>query len=79
MNVNELYANIPEDQHGNIAVSADALTITQDGKKPAVVLLKKTVDVNAELTNGAGKTTDRAYLEKSITILKPVVEIITSE
>jgi hypothetical protein len=74
MNINELYANIPEDQHGTIAVSADAVTITQ-GKKSAVVLLKKTIDANAELTDSDGKAADRAHLEKNM-ILKPVADLI---
>jgi hypothetical protein len=33
MNINELYQLLPEDLHGNIAVSAAVVTITgQDGK-----------------------------------------------
>ena len=74
MNVNELYTNIPEDQHGTIAVSADAVTITR-AKKAPVVLLKKTSDVNADLTDTAGKTADRAALEKTSLSLKSVAQI----
>ena len=78
MNVNEFYENIPEDQHGNIVVSDEAVTITQD-KKSAVVLLKKTADANAELTDPYGKAADRAHLEKNITTLKTVAEIQTDK
>ena len=78
MNINELYANIPEDQHGNIAVSEAAVTITQ-AKKAAVVLLKKTADANAELTDSIGKAADRAHLEKNITTLKSVAEVTKIE
>lgn len=74
MNVNELYQNIPEDQHGNIAVSAEAVTITQDKTAP-VVLLKKTAEVNADLTDTTGKSADRAHLESRISTLKPVAEV----
>lgn len=31
MNLNDLYAFIPEDMQGTMAVSADAVSITQDG------------------------------------------------
>ena len=74
MNINELYENIPVDQHGNIAVSADAVTITQ-GKKAAIFLLKKTSDDNADLTDTSGKTMDRAALEKTSLTLKSVAQI----
>jgi hypothetical protein len=74
MNINEVYANIPADQHGNIAVSEAAITITQN-KKAAVVLLKKTANANAELTDSSGKSADRAHLEKNIIALKPVTEV----
>jgi hypothetical protein len=74
MNVNELYENIPVDQHGNIAVSADAVTITR-AKKAAVVLLKKTADANTDLTDSDGKTADRAHLESKLTNLMPLAEI----
>jgi hypothetical protein len=74
MDINDLYANIPENQHGNIAVSADAVTITQD-KKAAVVLLKKSADANAELTDTDGKSADRTHLESKLTNLKPLAEI----
>jgi len=74
MNINELYENVPEDQHGNIAVSDSAVTITQV-KKSAVVLLKKISDANAELTDLDGKAADRAHLEKNITTLKTVAEV----
>jgi hypothetical protein len=73
MNVKDLYANIPEEQYGNIAVSEAAVTITQD-KKAAVVLLKKTADANADLTDSTGKSADRAHLESKMT-LKPITEI----
>jgi len=78
MNINELYANIPEDQHGNIAVSEAAVTITHD-KKAAVVMLKKTADANAELTDSTGKAADRAHLEKNISALKPVADVTKIE
>jgi hypothetical protein len=74
MNVNDLYQTIPEDQHGNIAVSEGAVTITQEKQAP-VVLLKKTAADNADLTDTDGKTADRAHLEKSITTLKPVAQV----
>jgi hypothetical protein len=78
MNVNDVYANIPADQHGNIAVSEGAVTITQ-ARKSAFVLLKKTADANAELTDSAGKAADRAHLEKNVAALKPVVEVTKIE
>lgn len=74
MNINELYENIPADQHGKIVASDTAVTITQDKKAP-VVLLKKTADPNADLTDTAGKTADRAHLEKNITTLKTVAQV----
>jgi hypothetical protein len=74
ININELYASIPEEQYGNIAVSATAVTIAQ-GKKSAVVLHKKTTDANSELTDSDGKEADRAHLEKNMT-LKPVADLI---
>jgi len=74
MNVNEFYANIPESLYGNVAVSDGAVTITQKSK-PVVVLLKKTADANADLTDTDGKAADRAHLEKKITTLKSVADI----
>jgi hypothetical protein len=74
MNVNDLYQTIPEDQHGNIAVSEGAVTITQEKQAP-VVLLKKTTDDNADLTDTAGKQADRAHLESKITTLKSVAAV----
>jgi len=35
MNLNELYQNIPEELHGNIAVSATRVSITESGGKKA--------------------------------------------
>jgi len=74
MNINDLYAIIPEDQHGNIAVSEGAVTITQ-AKKSVFGLLIKTADANAELTDSAGKAADRAHLEVNIATLKPVAAL----
>jgi hypothetical protein len=74
MNINELYQNIPADQHGNIVVSDEAVSITQAGKAP-VVLLKKTADGNADLTAADGKAADRAHLESKITTLKTVAQV----
>lgn len=74
MNINELYENVPADQHGNIVVSAGAVSIKQDKKAP-VVMLKKTSADNADLTDPDGKIADRAYLEKSLTTLKSVDDI----
>ena len=53
MDLNELYANTPEDQHGNIAVSADAVTITQ-ADQSAVKLLREKADDTAQLTDTEG-------------------------
>ena len=77
MNVNEFYANIPEADQGKVVVSDGAVTMTQAGKA-AVVLLKKTADPNAELTDTAGKAMDRAALEKKLTTLKPVADVEAS-
>jgi len=74
MNVIDLFASIPEDQYGNIAVSDGAVTITQKGKA-VVVLLKRTATDNADLTDTDGKTADRAHLEKNITSLKTVAQV----
>jgi hypothetical protein len=74
MNVIELFANIPDDQHGTIAVSDGAVTITR-AKKAPVVLLKKTADANADLTDTTGNTADRAHLESKITSLRTVAEV----
>jgi len=74
MNVNDFYANIPEELYGNIVVSDTAVTMTLKGKAPAV-LLKKTADPNAELTDEAGKAADRAHLEKKISTLKTVAQV----
>ena len=62
MNVNELYDSIPEDQRGNIAVSADAVTITQ-ADESVIVLLKATTDDNAELTDSAGAVVEPIQFE----------------
>lgn len=49
MNINDLYDFIPEDMHGSIAVSADAVTIIQDGDNLPFVLFKTTPEGNADL------------------------------
>ena len=53
MNVNDIYDIMPEDQHGIIAVSAGAVTITQDGDNPPFVLLKATPADNSEIVFSA--------------------------
>jgi hypothetical protein len=49
LNINDLYDFIPDDMHGSIAVSADAVTITQDGDNLLFVLFKTTPEGNADL------------------------------
>ncbi len=49
MNVNDLYAFMPEDLHGTISVSEDAVTITQEDGQPPFVMLKNTPGDNPDL------------------------------
>lgn len=49
MNINDFYDIVPEDMHGSIAVSADAVTITQDGDNLPFVLFKTIPEGNADL------------------------------
>ena len=49
MNVNDLYAFMPEDLHGSIAVSEGAVTITQDADQPPFVMFKVAPGDNPDL------------------------------
>jgi hypothetical protein len=49
MNINDLYAFMPEDLHGSIAVSQGAVTITQDDGQPPFVLYKASQGDNPDL------------------------------
>jgi hypothetical protein len=48
MNINDLYALIPEEMHGSIAVSDGAVSITQDGDNPPFVMFKATTGDNPD-------------------------------
>lgn len=62
MNLSALYESTPEDQHGNIVVSAGAVTITQSDQT-AVKLLREKAEDTAQLTDTAGEAVELVHLK----------------
>ena len=73
MDLNELYASIPEDQWGNIAVSAGAVSITQ-ADQSVVKLIREKAEDTAQLTDTAGIEVESVRLE----LLKSAAKLSSS-
>jgi hypothetical protein len=85
MNINELYNSIPEELHGNIAVSGNSVSITHPGGKGATVYelgaevesapVKDAQPTSAVVKAKEVKAVNTAALEASLGVkLRTVVE-----